>query len=75
MFACFLYVLTWIVKRVFSNSRGYVHNVELTPAQAPAINDGGIGSLGCSPGFGERFLLTVSYANSCRKQSEMFLDA
>jgi len=57
-----------MVRRVFSNSRGYVHIVEETPAQAPAINDGGIGSLGCSPGFGESFLLTVSYANSCRKK-------
>jgi len=37
-----------------------VHIVELTPAQAPAISDAGIGSLGCSPGFGERFLFTVS---------------
>lgn len=55
-----LYVHTWIVSRVFSNSRGYVHIVEQTPAQAPAINDAGIGSLECSPGFGERFLLTVS---------------
>lgn len=58
---CFiLCVRTWMVNRVLSNSRGYVHMVELTPAQAPAINDGGIGSLGCSPSFGERFLLTVS---------------
>jgi len=45
-----------------------VHIVEVTPAQAPAINDGGIGSLGCSPCFAERFLFTVSYANSCRKK-------
>ena len=56
----FLYIRTWIVSRVLSNSRGYVHMVELTPAQAPAIIDAGIGSLACSPGFGDRFLLTVS---------------
>jgi len=34
--------------------------VELTPAQAPATNDGEIGILGFSPGFDERFFLTVS---------------
>lgn len=44
-----------------------MHNVELTPAQAPAINEAGIGSLGCSPGFDDNCLLTVSYANSCKK--------
>lgn len=37
-----------------------MHNVELTPAQAPAINEAGIGSLACSPGLGDKFLLTVS---------------
>jgi len=49
-----------------TNSRGYVHIVELIPAQAPAIKDAGIGILDCSPGFGDRFLFTVSKANSCR---------
>lgn len=34
--------------------------VELTPAQAPAINEAGIGSLGCSPDLGDKCLLTVS---------------
>ena len=34
--------------------------VELTPAQAPATRDAGIGILGCSPGMGDKFLLTVS---------------
>lgn len=34
--------------------------VELTPAHAPATRDGGIGILGCSPGLGDNFLLTVS---------------
>lgn len=52
--------VTCIVNRVLSSSNGYVTKVELTPAQAPAINDGGIQSLGCSPGFGDKFLLTVS---------------
>jgi len=42
--------------------------VELTPAQAPAINEAGIGILDCSPGFGDRFLFTVSKANSCRNR-------
>lgn len=67
-YCLFLYVRTWIVNRVLSNSRGYVHIVELTPAQAPAISDGGIESLGCSPGFGDSFLLTVSKAKSCRNK-------
>ena len=51
---------TSTVSRVLSNSRGYVHKVELTPAQAPATNEAGIGSLGCSPGLADKFLLTVS---------------
>lgn len=55
-----------MVNRVLINSSGYVHKVELTPAQAPAINDAGMGILGCSPGVGDKFLLTVSYANSCK---------
>jgi hypothetical protein len=48
-----------------------MHKVELTPAQAPAINDAGIGSLGCSPGAGDNFLFTVSYAKSCRHRSQL----
>lgn len=52
--------LTCMVSRVLTNSRGYVTKVELTPAQAPATNEGGMRNLGCSPAFGERFLLTVS---------------
>jgi len=42
--------------------------VEVTPAQAPAINDAGIGNLDSSPGFGDRFLFTVSKVNSCRNR-------
>jgi len=53
-----------MVKRVFTNSRGYVQMVEQTPAQAPAMREGGSGTLGCSPGLGDKHLLTVSYANS-----------
>jgi hypothetical protein len=37
-----------------------MHKVELTPAQAPATNEAGIGSLGCSPGLADNCLLTVS---------------
>lgn len=59
MTICGIYV-TCMVSRVLTNSSGYVSRVELTPAQAPATNEGGKGSLHCSPGFGERFLLTVS---------------
>lgn len=58
---------TCIVNRVFNNSRGYVTSVELTPAHAPAISDGEKGSLGGSPVFGVKALLTVSKANSCRE--------
>lgn len=53
-------VVTCMVSRVLTNSRGYVTKVELTPAQAPAINEGGNGSLGASPGFEDKFLFTVS---------------
>jgi hypothetical protein len=62
---------TCIVNRVLTNSSGYVHKVELTPAHAPAINDAGIGSFGCSPGAGDNFLFTVSYAKSCRHRSQL----
>ena len=58
-----------MVNRVLSNSRGYVQRVALTPAQAPATNEAGIGIFGSSPGLGDRFLLTVSKAKSCRKNS------
>ena len=34
---------TWIVKRVFSNSSGYVQMVEHIPAAAPAIEEVGTG--------------------------------
>jgi hypothetical protein len=34
---------TWIVKRVFSSSSGYVQMVEQTPAAAPAIEEVGTG--------------------------------
>ena len=56
----FRFLFTCIVNRVLSNSRGYVTKVELTPAHAPATRDAGIGILGCSPGMGDKFLLTVS---------------
>lgn len=56
---------TWTVRRVLRSSRGYVHRVELTPATAPAIDEGGNGIFGCSPGFGDSCFLTVSYANNC----------
>jgi len=49
-----------MVNRVLSNSRGYVHNVELTPAHAPAISDGGMGIFGGSPVLGVKTFLTVS---------------
>jgi hypothetical protein len=42
-----------------------VHNVELTPASAPAISDGGKGVLGDSSAFGVKNFLAVSKANSC----------
>lgn len=42
-----------------------MHNVELTPAQAPATNEAEIGSFEGSPGLGDKFLLTVSYTKSC----------
>lgn len=35
-------------------------SVEVTPAEAPATREGGMGNLGCSPGFADKFLLTVS---------------
>lgn len=60
---------TCMVNRVFTNSRGYVSMVELTPAHAPAIREGGIGTLDCSPGFGDKRLLTVSYARSYMEES------
>lgn len=41
-------------------------SVEVTPAEAPATKEGGMGNLGCSPGFADRFLLTVSYTNNCK---------
>lgn len=42
-----------------------MHSVELTPATAPAIDEAGIGIVGCSPGLGDNCFLTVSYANNC----------
>lgn len=52
--------VTWMVSRVFSNSRGYAHKVELNPATAPAIDEAGMGSFLSSPGFGVKCFLTVS---------------
>ena len=40
--------------------------VEETPAHAPAMREAGTGTLDCSPGFDDKNLLTVSYANSCK---------
>lgn len=37
-----------------------MHIVELIPATAPAIEDAGIGSMGCSPGLGVKWFLTIS---------------
>lgn len=51
---------TCTVRRVLTSSRGYVHKVELTPAQAPAISEGGIGIFEGSPGFGVKCFFTVS---------------
>lgn len=56
-----------MVSRVLSNSRGYIHKVELNPARPPAIDEAGIGSLVSSPGLGVKCFFTVSYANSCGK--------
>lgn len=41
-----------MVSLFFSNSRGYVHKVELNPATAPAIEEAGMGGFLSSPGFG-----------------------
>lgn len=43
---------TSTVNRVLSNSRGYIVNVEQTPAVAPAIVDGGTGRDDGSPFVG-----------------------
>lgn len=56
--------VTWMVSRVFKSSRGYVHNVEQTPAVAPATVDAGIIRCEGSPGFGASKVFTVSYAKS-----------
>lgn len=61
-----------MVNRVFTNSRGYVKMVEETPAQAPAISEGGIGTLGCSPCFVDNNLFTVSYVRSYTKNRENY---
>lgn len=56
-----------MVIRVLSNSNGYVHNVELIPAKAPATREGGTGIFkGCS-GLGVNIFLTVSYANNWKE--------
>ncbi len=57
--------LTWIVRRVFNNSRGYTQSVELNPATAPATDEIGNGTLAGSPSFGVNKVFTVSYAKSC----------
>lgn len=46
-----------------------MHSVELTPAHAPAISDGGIGNLGCSPALGVKTFLTESKAKYCREST------
>lgn len=53
-----------MVRRVLTNSRGYVKRVWLTPAQAPASNEAGIGIFDCSPCSGDSFLFTVSNTKS-----------
>lgn len=46
-----------------------MHKVELTPAQAPAISEAGMGTLDGSPGFADKCLLTVSKAKSCSESN------
>ena len=57
-----------MVNRVLISSRGYVQSVELTPANAPAISEGGIGIFCSSLDLGVKNLLTVSKAKSCKKK-------
>ena len=63
-------VLTCIVNRVLINSRGYVHSVELTPANAPATSEGGTGIFRSSPDLGVKNLLAVSKAKKLQKKSQ-----
>ena len=42
-----------------------MHNVELTPASAPARSDGGRNVFGDSSALGVKNFLAVSKANSC----------
>lgn len=49
-----------MVRRVLTSSSGYVKRVWLTPAQAPASNEAGMGIFYCSPSSGDKFLFTVS---------------
>jgi hypothetical protein len=51
-----------------------MHNVELTPASAPATRDGGRKVLGGSSAFGVKNFLAVSKANSCSWTKSCQLD-
>lgn len=44
--------------------------VEHTPADAPAIVEGGTGRNDGSPGLGVKKFFTVSYAKSCTKKAQ-----
>jgi hypothetical protein len=44
--------------------------VEHTPADAPAIVEGGTGRNDGSPGLGVKRFFTVSYAKSCTKKPQ-----
>jgi len=47
-----------------TSSRGYVKSVWLTPAQAPASKEAGIGIFDSCPCGGDNFLFTVSNTKS-----------